>query len=297
MKKPSIKSYTLLLTLAAIWGSAFFNYKIVLKSFDFFVLAGGRLFFASFFLFFLFIIFFKSIEFKLLFSKKFYIFFIIGFTNYVLPFCLIAYGINGMTSGLAALLMSAGPFYAIFLSHLFTNDKFNKYKLIGTIIGFLSVLILFYDQIYLAKSTNIKSVLFVMCASLSYVIGGLIIQKNKKYKNETIAVLSMISGTIILLPICLYQFFNLDYNQIEIGSVISLIYLGVVSTAIAFMIRAKLIFENGLVFMSQVSLLIPIFGLYFSWIFLSETFSINMFLSLIVIIFGLWVLKLGYKKN
>ena len=136
-----------------------------------------------------------------------------------------------------------------------------------------------------------------MCASLSYVIGGLIIQKNKKYKNETIAVLSMISGTIILLPICLYQFFNLDYNQIEIGSVISLIYLGVVSTAIAFMIRAKLIFENGLVLMSQVSLLIPIFGLYFSWIFLSETFSINMFLSLIVIIFGLWVLKLGYKKN
>ncbi len=297
MKKPSIKSYTLLLTLAAIWGSAFFNYKIVLKSFDFFVLAGGRLFFASFFLFFLVIIFFKSIQFKLLFSKKFYIFFIIGFTNYVLPFCLIAYGINGMTSGLAALLMSAGPFYAIFLSHLFTNDKFNKYKLIGTIIGFLSVLILFYDQIYLAKSTNIKSVLFVMCASLSYVIGGLIIQKNKKYKNETIAVLSMISGTIILLPICLYQFFNLDYNKIEIGSVISLIYLGVVSTAIAFMIRAKLIFENGLVFMSQVSLLIPIFGLYFSWIFLSETFSINMFLSLIVIIFGLWVLKLGYKKN
>ncbi len=297
MKKPSIKSYILLLTLAAIWGSAFFNYKIVLKSFDFFVLAGGRLFFASFFLFFLIIIFFKSIQFKLLFSKKFYIFFIIGFTNYVLPFCLIAYGINGMTSGLAALLMSAGPFYAIFLSHLFTNDKFNKFKLIGTIIGFLSVLILFYDQIYLAKSTNIKSVLFVMCASLSYVIGGLIIQKNKKYKNETIAVLSMISGTIILLPICLYQFFNLDYNQIEIGSVISLIYLGVVSTAIAFMIRAKLIFENGLVFMSQVSLLIPIFGLYFSWIFLSETFSINMFLSLIVIIFGLWVLKLGYKKN
>ena len=62
------------------------------------------------------------------------------------------------------------------------------------------------------------------------------------------------------------------------------------------MIRAKLIFENGLIFMSQVSLLIPIFGLYFSWLFLSEQFSANMLISLIIILFGLWVLQLGYKK-
>ena len=85
------------------------------------------------------------------FHANFYIFFIIGFTNYVLPFSLIAFGIDGMSSGLAALLMSAGPFYAIILSHLFTNDKFNKYKLIGTLIGFVSVFILFYDQVYVAK--------------------------------------------------------------------------------------------------------------------------------------------------
>ena len=90
---------------------------------------------------------------------------------------------------------------------------------------------------------------------------------------------------------------NLDFKQVEINSLFSLIYLGVVSTAIAFMIRAKLIFDNGLIFMSQVSLLIPIFGLYFSWLFLSEEFSINMFISLVIILFGLWVLQLGYRKT
>ncbi len=297
MKKPEIKSYILLFTLAAIWGSAFFNYKIVLTSFDFFILAGGRLFFASIFLYFLFFFIFKTIDFKILFTKKFYIFFIIGLTNYVIPFSLIAYGIDGMTSGLAALLMSAGPFYAIILSHLFTKDKFNKFKAIGTIIGFISVFVLFYDQVYITKTTKIHSVLIVMLASLSYVIGGLIIQKFQKYNNETIAALSMICGTIILLPICLFKISNLSYSQIEIISLVSLVYLGVVSTAIAFMIRAKLIFENGLVFMSQVSLLIPIFGLYFSWLFLKEEFSINMFVSLVIILFGLWVLQLGYKKS
>lgn len=297
IKKPVLKSYILLFILAAIWGSAFFNYKIVLISFDYFLLAGGRIFFASLFLCILSLIFFKSVKFKILFSKKFYIFFIIGLTNYVIPFCLIAFGIEGMTSGLAALLMSAGPFYAIFLSHLFKLDKFNKFKLIGTIIGFTSVFILFYDQVYITQSTTIKSVLMVMLASLSYVVGGLIIQKFKKYNNETIAVLSMISGTIILLPICLIKLHSLNFNEIGINSILSLIYLGVISTAIAFMIRAKLIFENGLVFMSQVSLLIPIFGLYFSWLFLSEEFTINMLASLFIILFGLFVLQLGYKKT
>ncbi len=296
MQKPVLKSYILLFILSAIWGSAFFNYKIVLNSFDFYLLAGGRILFASIFLYFLSLIFVKTISFKILISRKFYIFFLIGFTNYVLPFCLIAFGIEGMTSGLAALLMSAGPFYAIFLSHFFSNDKFNRYKFLGTVIGFISVFILFYDQVYISKTTTIFSVLIVMSASLSYVIGGLIIQKYREYNNETIATLSMICGTIILLPICILKLSELDFDQVEMTSVLSLIYLGIVSTAIAFMIRAKLIFENGLIFMSQVSLLIPIFGLYFSWLFLSEQFSVNMFVSLIIILFGLWVLQIGYKK-
>ena len=105
----------------------------------------------------------------------------------------------------------------------------------------------------------------------------------------------MICGTIILLPVCIFQISLLDYSSIQLSSFISLVYLGIVSTAIAFMIRAKLIFENGLVFMSQVSLLIPIFGLYFSWLFLGEKFSNNMLISLIIILFGLWVLQKAYK--
>ena len=135
-----------------------------------------------------------------------------------------------------------------------------------------------------------------MSASLSYIIGGVLIEKNKKYNNETIASLSMIWGAIILFPLLFVELYKTDFSSVKFESTFSIIYLGIFSTAVAFMMRAKLIFDNGLVFMSQVSFLIPIFGLYFSWLFLSETFSINMFISLIIILFGLWVLQLGYKK-
>ena len=59
----------------------------------------------------------------------------------------------------------------------------------------------------------------------------------------------------------------------------------------------KLIFDNGIVFMSQVSLLIPIFGVYFSWIFLNESFTENMIVSLVITILGLMILQKGYKAN
>ena len=297
MKKPDTSSYFLLFGLAAIWGSAFFNYKIVLRSFDYISLAGGRLFFASAFSIII-SLFLRSVNFKNFYHKDFYIFILIGLINYVLPFTLIGMGIDQMSSGLGALLMSAGPFYAIILSHFLTDDKFNKYKFLGTCIGFFSVCILVYDQTYITRTTNLQSILIVMAASFFYVAGGLIIKKTlKKYNNETIVCFSMIWASLILLPF-VYFFFKFEnklifYNE----SFYSLVYLGVVSTAIAFYIRSKIIDKNGLVFMSQVSLLIPIFGLIFSNFFLKETLYLSMFVSLIFLILGLFILQKGYKKT
>ena len=156
---------------------------------------------------------------------------------------------------------------------------------------------LVYDQVYLSKLTNIKSILFVMSASLSYIIGGVLIEKNKKYNNETIASLSMIWGAIILFPLLFVELYKTDFSSVKFESTFSIIYLGIFSTAVAFMMRAKLIFDNGLVFMSQVSFLIPIFGLYFSWLFLNENFTFNMFYSLVLIILGLFILQKGYRKS
>ena len=296
MTKPNLKSYVLLIILASIWGSAFFNYKIVLESFDFYILTAGRLFFAVCFLI-LISLFYKKIDCRPIISKDFYIFFIIGIVNYIIPFSLISIGIDGMSSGLAALLMGAGPFYAIILSHILGSDKFNKYKFLGTAVGFISVFILVYDQVYLNQSTNFFSVILVMMASLSYVIGAVFIQRYNRFNNQTISLLSMFCGTLLLIPFCIYEFISYETEQFQMKSLISLIYLGIFSTAIAFMMRVKLIFDNGVIFMSQVSLLLPIFGIYFSWIFLDESFTKNMLISLFVTISGLMILQKGYKSS
>ena len=288
----------MLILLAAIWGSAFFNYKIVLKTFDVFTLSGGRLFFASIFSICISFFFLSTVKIKNFFSKDCYLFFIIGLVNYAAPFTLIGIGIDKMSSGLAALLMSAGPFYAIIFSHFLSDDKFNKYKFIGTCVGFCSVAVLVYDQIYITETTNVSLVLYVMSASFFYICGGMIIKKNiDKYNNETITCFSLIWATIITLPLTFYFYKDPIDKMFYVESFYSLIYLGVVSTAIAFYIRSKIIIKNGLVFMSQVSLLIPIFGVFFSYVFLQEKLYPSMFISLALLIIGLSILQKGYKKT
>jgi drug/metabolite transporter (DMT)-like permease len=49
-----------------------------------------------------------------------------------------------------------------------------------------------------------------------------------------------------------------------------LLYLGIVATAIAWLMRFYILKKNGLVFQSQVAYIIPIFGLIFGYIFLGE---------------------------
>ena len=67
----------------------------------------------------------------------------------------------------------------------------------------------------------------------------------------------------------------------RLDSTISVIYLGFVSTGIAWLLRFRILVNNGLIFQSQVSYLIPIFGTVLSYIFLKELITTKVLISLI----------------
>jgi drug/metabolite transporter (DMT)-like permease len=79
----------------------------------------------------------------------------------------------------------------------------------------------------------------------------------------------------------------------RIDSTISVIYLGLVSTGIAWLLRFKILVNNGLIFQSQVSYLIPIFGTILSFIFLKEIITTKVLVSLLAIVVGIYFVKKG----
>ena len=78
-------------------------------------------------------------------------------------------------------------------------------------------------------------------------------------------------------------------------STMALIYLGVFPTGIAWMLRFHILTKVGMVFQTQVAYLIPIFGVLFGYIIMDEEITWKVLVSLIVIIFGIFMVKKGNK--
>ena len=292
MKKTNITDYFLLTILSLIWASAFFNIKIATESFGPITIAFLRVFFGSIPV--LILCFYKKINIEA-FSKDWYWFMLIGLINLVIPFFLIAYGVKSVQSNLAAILMSTTPLSSTILGHFYTKDeKFNFVKTIGILIGFAGIVYLFSDDI-LIDENNFLSAILILLGSTCYVIGGVLTLKISKKRNENVTGSILIWATLILLPLtCIIE---LPSQKIpSLNSSVSVIYLGVVPTGIAWLLRFRILKKNGLIFQSQVSYLIPIFGIILGYVFLKELITYKVLISLIAVVIGIYFVRKADSK-
>ena len=292
MRQPKLLDYLLLILLALIWASAFFNIKIATYSFGPITIAFLRVFFGAIPV--LLLCYYKKIKIEA-FSKDWHWFAIIGFINLVAPFFLIAYGVQSVQSNLAAILMSTTPLSSTVLGHFYTkNEKFNFIKTIGILIGFSGILYLFSDNI-LINENNFFSAILILLGSTCYVIGGVLTLKISKKKNENVTGSILVWAVLILIPIV--SIVEQPWNVLpRLDSTISVIYLGLVSTGIAWLLRFRILVNNGLIFQSQVSYLIPIFGTILSYIFLKELITFKVLISLIAVSVGIYFVRKADNK-
>ncbi len=291
MRETKTLDYFLLVLLALIWASAFFNIKVATYSYGPLTIAFLRIFFGAIPV--ILLCFIKKIKIEA-FTKDWYWFASIGIINLVIPFFLIAYGVKNVQSNLAAILMASTPLSASVIAHFFTkNEKINIIKSLGVMVGFSGIVFLFSDNI-LINENNFISAILILCGSTFYVIGGLLTLKISNKKNENVTASILIWGTIVLLPFSLFieQPWNLSPR---IDSTISLLYLGIFSTGIAWLLRFYILKHNGLVFQAQVAYLIPIFGVVLGFLILGELITPKVIISLMAVIIGIYIVKKGSK--
>jgi drug/metabolite transporter (DMT)-like permease len=289
MKEANTKDLSLLLLLSIIWGSAFFNIKIATYSYEPFTLALVRVIFASIPLFLL--CKFKKIKIEA-FGKNWNWYALIGLCNIAIPFVLIAVGTAEINSYLAAILMSTTPLSGSILAHLFTkNEKLSYLKSLGVLIGFSGIVLLFFDKVII-NSENYLYALITILGSTFYCIGGLLTLKLKNKINENVTTSTTLWSVIFLLPFSLMLESPWNSNP-TLQSTLSLLYLGVIATGLAWLIRFRILTVNGLVFQTQVAYLIPIFGIIFGYFLMDEVLTWKVILSLVIILFGIYI----FKKN
>ena len=289
MREANTFDLSLLILLAIIWGSSFFNIKIATYSYDPITLALVRVIFASMPL----LLMCKLRKIKIeAFTENWKWYALIGLCNIAIPFVLIAIGTAKINSYLAAILMSTTPLSGSILAHFFTkNEKLSFYKSTGVLIGFSGIILLFFDRVII-NSENYIYALITILGSTFYCIGGLLTLKLKNKKNENVTTSTTLWSVLFLLPFSLIL--ESPWNsEPTIASTLSLLYLGVIATGFAWLIRFRILTVNGLVFQTQVAYLIPIFGIIFGYFLMNEIITWRVLISLVIILIGIYI----FKKN
>ena len=216
---------------------------------------------------------------------------VVGVTSTALPFYLISFAEQKISSSMTAILMTTGPLAVIILGHIFTEDeKINRGKLVGIMIGFAAALYLLRGGLSgfgnVGGGMSIYYPLAAMAAAVCYAVGGLLAKKMVNVSAEVIAFYVLAISAVVVAP------FYLTGDSPSLMAVSSstfwaVIWLGVMPSGFAFYLRYFLIKRNGYGFVSYVGYLIPLCTIGIGMLTLDEKVTFDTFMAMMVILMGL----------
>ena len=292
LRKPTLFDVSSLVLVGAIWGGSFLFISLALQTFGPVTITALRVLLASAVL--LLFAFFLNQRFPTAFSdwRKLAV---VGLLNSALPFFLINWGQQTISSAESALLMATGTFCALMLSHFTTVDeRINWARGLGVFVGFIGVAVLVVADLFAAGLGGIKGQLAVMLAGASYAASSVLARRVSYLPPVSASATAMITATCYMIPLA-FIFEEPLQATLTIQAVLSILFLGVIATGFAFSIRFIIIRNNGAVFMAQVGYLVPLFGVIWSWLFLTDVISIQTWIALALIVIGIGITRRGVR--
>jgi len=285
IRTPNPADFLRLFVVSAVWGASFICNNIALIDFSPLAITSWRVVLAALVI----LVICRKMKLSIpLDRKSLGLFTIIGILNSIVPFTLIGWGQQSVNSAVTALLIATSPFVTLILSHFMTSDdRFTTNRLIGLVVGFSGVAVLFGHGIVIAGNSA-AGMLAIILASACYALSSLLIRKLAHLRSMVIVAGSLLISGVVLLPVLLWQFPPWE-QQASSSSVFALLFLAIFPTATAYVLRAQIVRLNGAVFMSNAGYLIPLFATLWAWLFLSEIPSAIMWVAMLLIFIGIFI--------
>lgn len=218
-----------------------------------------------------------------------------GVTGNALPFFLISWGQQSVSSGTTGVLMAFMPLITMILAHYFVeNEHLNRYKLLGCCISFCGVALLLGPQI--ESRHSIIAQLTIFCAAASYATNTVLIRNLPKFDPLIGGAGMLLAASLLSLPIAIYQGFQ-NITTISASAIYAIVWLGVVPTGIASIIYFALVERAGPSFISNVNYLIPVLAFFSGIILLNEAVTWLSYLSVAVILCGIALTRKPSPKH
>jgi drug/metabolite transporter (DMT)-like permease len=214
----------------------------------------------------------------------------VGFFQTTLQYVLFYIGLSYSTGIQGSIIAGSGTFFSVILAHyMYSNDRMNRRRLVGLLLGFTGVLLASSTKGTLRLSIGLGE-LALLVSAFSNSLGG-ILAKNHAVATGTVYLTSyqMMLGSVVLLLLGAsgagWQPFH--FNGLAL---VYLVYLAFLS-AVGFALWNTLLKYNKVGKVSMYFFLVPVFGVLLSAMMLHEVLHGIVFVALLLVVLGIIIVN------
>lgn len=287
-----------MLSLAAIWGASFLFMRVIAPVIGTIPTAFFRVSIAAVGLLVILGLMRISWDFK----GKFKTVMLLGMINSGIPATLYSVAAQVLPAGYSAIFNATTPLMGVLIGGLFFHEKLTAAKLGGVFLGLLGVGILTRAGPVAFNMELLMGALACLMATTCYGFAGFLARRWLDHAggldSRLSALGSMLGATLLLLP--LFGYSVISQPPVSWGGWnvwLSLLGLGLVCTAFAYIIYFRLLTSVGPVKSMTVTFMIPPFGVLWGALLLDEPLSMAHLYGGVLIALALWlVLKPAVVK-
>lgn len=200
-------------------------------------------------------------------------FLVMGLINNVIPFSLLFWGQARLDAGLASILNATMPIFTVLVAHRFTEDEsITPGKLAGVVLGFLGVAVMLGGGLSGALAGPPVAMVACLGAALSYAFASVYGRTFRRLGVRPVQVAfgQLAASSLLMVPLVLLLDPPPDPASLGLESVLSVLALALVSTALAYILYFRILASGGAVNISLVTLLVPMTAILLGALFLDE---------------------------
>ncbi|WP_312411307.1 O-acetylserine/cysteine exporter [Pseudescherichia sp.] len=223
----------------------------------------------------------------------------ISFGQFAFLFSAIKFG---MPAGLASLVLQAQAFFTIVLGAAAFGERLQLKQVLGITLAVFGVLVLAESSLN-GQDVTLLGFMLTLAAALSWACGNIFNKKIMQHPSRP-AVMSLVVWSA-LIPVVPFMVASLIFDgpalmvqslvQIDITTVLSLIYLAFVATIIGYGIWGTLLGRYETWRVAPLSLLVPVVGMASAALLLGETLNGLQLLGAALIMAGLYINIFGFR--
>jgi len=222
-----------------------------------------------------------------------------GALQFGLNYGLVFWGEQHISSGLAAVLQSTFPAFGLVIAHFYLpHERLTMVKVAGVLLGVLGVAVIFSDQLSIAgKMALLGSMALVLSAFFGSYSNVLVKAYGGKIDPQILAAGQMVFGFVPLLAIGIPTEGNPLRFHWTAMAVVSLLYLVVVGSVIAFALFYWLMRHMDVTHTMLIALVTPVVAVMLGMIVLHEKLNWRLFAGGACIIAGLALIVLRKRRK